>query len=76
MTKFAAHGPFAIYAVGTTEAEAMANAQEYAPGAGFAIGTISDELYQQIEAEGWNPNIQSFTTTGPDYKHLVETTDA
>ena len=72
MTKFAAYGPFAVYAVGTSPDEATVNAQEYAPGAGFGIAEISEVLYAQIESDGWNPDRQSFTLKGDV---LTETTD-
>ena len=73
MTKFAAYDDVAIYAVAETSEAAIEEAQSYVNGEGhFDAAEISDELFEQIERDGWNGNRQSFSVKNGE---IVETTN-
>lgn len=61
MTKFAAYDDCAIYAVADTATAAIVEAQSYVNGEGhFDAAEISDELFAQIERDGWDGRNRSF----------------
>lgn len=74
MPKFAAYDDLSIYAVADTEEAAIAKAREDSgePSAQFSTAPISDDLAAQIERDGWNGTLRSFSVGADGY--IIDTT--
>jgi len=71
---YAAYDSASIYALGTSPADAIANARRDArdPDGVFETAPVSDAFAAQIEADGWDGYAQSFALVNGA---LVDTTD-